>query len=357
MGPRRAGPAARVRERLLSQLLLPLCCVSGPPAACIHPPRSCARPCWPGTMRTTACCHGGATPTAAARRPPPQVCAAAFGHWRTPLLLCMTGNKGPRHTFAGPHEAAEPAPAALDAQAFAYHVWVSEIMLQQTQVRACVRWLPRLQGRASAPCAAPRRTVCHRALLCATCATCAAVRPWPAPCALAPGVHRAALLPPLGGAVAHRGGAGGSGHGGAEARVGGAGLLQASAGGCAGHGGGAARGKAARGRAGAALRAADLPFVRHTLSWLPHAAAAARCAQARQVPAGRRAPRGGAAGRPVPRDCCGPYGHPWCGRARPGCTAARGLGWAGPGLWLSGARGRAGGSGACARTGRRSSGP
>eukprot|EP00983_Pelagomonas_calceolata_P048819 1141221-Pelagomonas_calceolata.AAC.5 len=37
---------------------------------------------------------------------------------------------------AGPHESEHPAPASLDTQQFAYHVWVSEIMLQQTQVRA-----------------------------------------------------------------------------------------------------------------------------------------------------------------------------------------------------------------------------
>lgn len=35
---------------------------------------------------------------------------------------------------AGPHEAAEPAPADLPPQQFGYFVWVSEIMLQQTQV-------------------------------------------------------------------------------------------------------------------------------------------------------------------------------------------------------------------------------
>ncbi len=35
---------------------------------------------------------------------------------------------------SGPHEVAHPAPADLDAQAFAYRVWVSEVMLQQTQV-------------------------------------------------------------------------------------------------------------------------------------------------------------------------------------------------------------------------------
>lgn len=35
---------------------------------------------------------------------------------------------------AGPHEAASAAPDTLTPQQFAYYVWVSEIMLQQTQV-------------------------------------------------------------------------------------------------------------------------------------------------------------------------------------------------------------------------------
>ncbi|KAF5835367.1 hypothetical protein DUNSADRAFT_7494 [Dunaliella salina] len=48
---------------------------------------------------------------------------------------------------AGPHESEHPAPASLDTQQFAYHVWVSEIMLQQTQVTTVLpyfaRWVAR----------------------------------------------------------------------------------------------------------------------------------------------------------------------------------------------------------------------
>lgn len=46
--------------------------------------------------------------------------------------ICITS------ALTGPHEAEHPASPTLDAQQFAYHVWVSEIMLQQTQVRSNV---------------------------------------------------------------------------------------------------------------------------------------------------------------------------------------------------------------------------
>lgn len=36
--------------------------------------------------------------------------------------------------------AAKPAPADLSPQAFAYYVWVSEIMLQQTQVSRVITY-------------------------------------------------------------------------------------------------------------------------------------------------------------------------------------------------------------------------